>query len=72
MASETITKVLYPNDEAMQGKTLRLQAADSFHELLAAGHAAHPRAARRHAGEFSREMGRAAQRHPSRASPSPS
>ena len=63
--SETITKVLYPNDEAHRGQGAPPQAAVLFLELLAAGHAAHPRAARRHAGDFPRKVGGAAQRHAS-------
>ena len=41
VASENITKVLYPNDEPMQGKELRLAAAVLLRVLLTAGHAPH-------------------------------
>ena len=66
MHSENITKVLYPNDEVLQGKTLRLQQQFFFvscslqdmirvHRMLEAA-----------AREVSREVGRPAQRHASR------
>ena len=57
MMSENITKVLYPNDEAHRGQGTAAQAAVLFHELLAAGHAAHPCAARRHARRLSMKSG---------------
>ena len=48
-----------------QGKELRLKQQYLFLELFAAGHAPHSRAARRHARDFAREMGRATERHAS-------
>jgi starch phosphorylase len=64
MASENITKVLYPNDEVAVGKA-RLKAAVLFtscslQDML------HPRAARRQACDVPSKMGRPAQRHASR------
>ena len=64
MHSENITKVLYPNDEVLQGKTLRLQQQFFFVDLLAAGHDPRPPAAETAARQVPREMGRPAQRHP--------
>ena len=65
MASENITKVLYPNDEVAPGKELRLKQQFFFCELFAAGHAPDSRAPRRNARDVSREMGRATERHAS-------
>ncbi len=42
VTSETISKVLYPNDESRQGKALRLKQQYFF--VSCAGHAAHPSA----------------------------
>ena len=72
IASETISKVLYPNDEPEAGKRLRLQqqyffVSCSLQDMIRL-HLAPRRAARR----FRHVLGRAAQRHPSRRSPSPS
>ena len=65
MHSENITKVLYPNDEVIQGKTLRLQqqfffVTCSLQDMIRV-HLAAEAAAR----QVSREMGRPAQRHAS-------
>ena len=43
LVSETVTKVLYPNDEPEVGKRLRLASAVFLRLLLAAGHAASAR-----------------------------
>jgi len=42
VSSENLTKVLYPNDEAEQGKGAAPRAAVLLRLLFAAGHAAHP------------------------------
>ena len=65
MQSENITKVLYPNDEVIQGKNLRLQqqfffVSCSLQDMIRVHLLAE--AAARH---VPREVGRAAQRHPS-------
>jgi len=45
VVSENLSKILYPNDEQIQGKELRLEQQFFFHILLAAGHVAHPEGA---------------------------
>ena len=38
VAAENITKILYPNDEQLHGRRLRLEAADLFCFLLPSEH----------------------------------
>ena len=72
VASETISKVLYPNDEPEAGKQLRLQqqfffVSCSLQDMLRL-HLMRGKPARR----VPSRLGRAAERHASRPSPSPS
>ena len=53
VASETISKVLYPNDEAGGRQDSAPAAAILFHFLLLAGHDSNPQAARRLAAQLS-------------------
>ena len=66
VASETISKVLYPNDEPEAGKRLRLQQQVLLRLLLAAGHDPPPSRPRRPARRSRRVVGGSAQRHPPR------
>ena len=72
VASETISKVLYPNDEPESGKKLRLDAAVFLRVLLAAGHDPSAPARGKAPDEFDLSLGGAAERHASRRSPWPS
>ena len=62
MRSENITKVLYPNDEVIQGKISGYNNS-SFRELLAAGHDPPASVAEATARQVPREVGDPAQRH---------
>jgi glucan phosphorylase len=53
VVSETVTKVLYPNDEPEIGQKAQARAAVLLRLLLAPGHAADPRPDGRKAGDIS-------------------
>ena len=63
LVSETVTKVLYPNDEPAIGKRAAPGAAVFLRDLLAAGHAASARLGPCTGRKLRRALCRAAQRH---------
>ena len=63
VASETISKVLYPNDEPEAGKQLRLEQQVLFRVVLPPGHDPAAPAAREGARRVRRLLGRTAERH---------
>ena len=65
VVSETVSKVLYPNDEPDAGQAAAVAAAVLLRDVLAAGHPEHPhRAGRVAAQRAARQVGDPAQRHP--------
>ena len=72
VASETISKVLYPNDEPEAGKQLRLAQQFFFVSCSLQDMIRLHAARQKPLAEFDDVLGRAAERHASRRSPSPS